>query len=72
MISAATDRFMRIDEVISVTGLGRNTIYRRMRDGTFPRQVRLGPNSVAWLQSTISEWMSSVVEGNSSADKSSL
>lgn len=72
MISAATDQFMRIDQVISVTGLGRNTIYRRMREGTFPRQVRLGPNSVAWLQSTISKWMSSVVDGNSSADKSSL
>lgn len=66
MISAANDRFMRIGEVISVTGLARNTIYRRMREGTFPRQVRLGPNSVAWLQSTISEWMSSVAEGTSS------
>lgn len=70
MISAATDRFMRIDEVISVTGLGRNTIYRRMREGTFPRQVRLGPNSVAWLQSAVSEWMLAVVNVSSSADKS--
>ncbi|EKT4554048.1 AlpA family transcriptional regulator [Pseudomonas putida] len=66
MISAATDRFMRIDEVISVTGLGRNTIYTRMRKGTFPRQVRLGPNSVAWLQSDISDWMTSVVSSRSS------
>lgn len=69
MISAATDRFMRIDEVIAVTGLARNTIYRRMREGTFPRQVRLGPNSVAWLQSSISKWMTSVVDSASSADK---
>lgn len=66
MVSAATDRFMRIDEVISVTGLARNTIYRRMREGTFPRQVRLGPHSVAWLQSTISQWMTSAVDGTSS------
>ncbi|MDM3887030.1 AlpA family transcriptional regulator [Pseudomonas sp. BCRC 81390] len=65
MISAATDRFMRIGEVITVTGLGRNTIYTRMREGTFPRQVRLGPHSVAWLQSDISEWMTSVVSSNS-------
>ncbi|WP_085600439.1 AlpA family transcriptional regulator [Pseudomonas sp. B10(2017)] len=72
MISAASDRFIRIKDVISVTGLARNTIYRRMREGTFPRQIRLGPNSVAWLQSAISEWMSSVVESGSSADKSSL
>lgn len=66
MISAATDRFMRIGEVITVTGLGRNTIYARMREGTFPRQVRLGPNSVAWLQSDISEWMTSVASSSSS------
>lgn len=72
MISAATDRFMRIDEVISVTGLGRNTIYTRMREGTFPRQVHLGPKSVAWLQSSISEWMTSVVDSASSANKGNL
>lgn len=69
MISAANDRFMRIDEVKSVTGLGRNTIYTRIREGTFPRQVRLGPHSVAWLQSDISEWMASVVSSSSSQSK---
>ncbi|HDS1765723.1 AlpA family transcriptional regulator [Pseudomonas putida] len=72
MISAATDRFMRLNEVIAVTGLGRNTIYTRMREGTFPRQVHLGPKSVAWLQSSISEWMTSVVDSASSANKGHL
>lgn len=69
MVSAEQDRFLRIGEVIRITGLGRNTIYRRIQEGTFPRQVRLGPHSVAWLQSTISQWMTSVVEGTSSVDK---
>ncbi|WP_262382585.1 helix-turn-helix transcriptional regulator [Pseudomonas proteolytica] len=53
----AVDRFLRLAEVLHVTGLGRNTIYRRIRDGTFPRQIRLGPNSVAWRQSEINRWM---------------
>ncbi|WP_329603249.1 AlpA family phage regulatory protein [Pseudomonas fulva] len=52
---------MRIGEVVRVTALSRNTIYKRMREGTFPKQVRLGPNSVAWLQSDISAWMTSVM-----------
>lgn len=69
MISAEHDRFLRLKEVMRITGLGRNTIYTRMRDGTFPRQVHLGPKSVAWLQSTISEWMSSVAEGTLSVEK---
>ncbi|WJD61292.1 helix-turn-helix transcriptional regulator [Pseudomonas kurunegalensis] len=60
MISAEYDRFLRIAEVVRVTGLSRNTIYRRMREGTFPEQVRIGPNSVAWLQSDISAWMSAL------------
>ncbi|WP_371231493.1 helix-turn-helix transcriptional regulator [Pseudomonas sp. QE6] len=51
------DRLMRLDEVLHNTGLGRNTVYRRMREGTFPKQVRLGPKSVAWRQSDIMKWI---------------
>jgi prophage regulatory protein len=53
------DRFMRLDEVLQVTGLSRNTVYRRIREGTFPKQLKIGPNSVAWRQSMIVEWMGS-------------
>jgi prophage regulatory protein len=52
------DRFLRLNEVLHITGLGRNTVYRRIREGTFPKQVRIGPNSVAWRQSAIAKWMS--------------
>lgn len=51
------DRLMRLDEVLHNTGLSRNTVYRRMREGTFPKQVRLGPKSVAWRQSDIVKWI---------------
>ncbi|WP_223502875.1 helix-turn-helix transcriptional regulator [Pseudomonas sp. BF-R-24] len=51
------DRFLRLDEVFHTTGLGRNTVYRRIREGTFPKKVRIGPNSVAWRQSAIVQWM---------------
>ncbi|MEE3935516.1 AlpA family transcriptional regulator [Pseudomonas viridiflava] len=55
------DRFLRLNEVLHVTGLARNTVYRRIREGTFPTQVRIGPNSVAWRQSAIAKWMSDIV-----------
>ncbi|SFP38407.1 transcriptional regulator, AlpA family [Geopseudomonas sagittaria] len=58
------DRLMRLDEVLHTTGLGRNTVYRRMREGTFPKQVKLGPNSVAWRQSDIATWMASLTASN--------
>ncbi|ODJ93502.1 MULTISPECIES: helix-turn-helix transcriptional regulator [Pseudomonas syringae group] len=61
------DRFLRLNEVLHVTGLARNTVYRRIREGTFPTQVRIGPNSVAWRQSAIAKWMSDIVSDASVA-----
>ncbi|WP_082936717.1 helix-turn-helix transcriptional regulator [Pseudomonas citronellolis] len=58
------DRFMRIEEVLHTTGLGKNTLYRRIREGSFPKQVRIGPNSVAWRQSDIEAWMRRICPSN--------
>ncbi|MEG0968943.1 helix-turn-helix transcriptional regulator [Pseudomonas sp. NUPR-001] len=58
------DRFLRIEEVVHIIGISRNTVYRRIKEGTFPKQVRIGPNSVAWRQSDISVWMSSLTPSN--------
>ncbi|WP_349292537.1 AlpA family phage regulatory protein [Pseudomonas sp. MWU13-2517] len=49
---------------LHTTGLGRNTLYRRISEGTSPKQVRMPPNSVAWRQSAIAEWMSSNTSSN--------
>lgn len=58
------DRLLRLDEVLHTTGIGRNTVYRRIKEGTFPKQVRIGPNSVGWRQSEISQWMSDLTPSN--------
>ena len=50
-------RILRLRHVVERTGLSRNTIYRRMKDNTFPQQVRLGPNSVGWLEADINGWI---------------
>jgi len=33
-------RFVKIKEVQAITSLGERTIYRRMREGTFPKPIR--------------------------------
>lgn len=33
-------------------------------EGTFPKQVRIGPNSVAWRQSAIAQWMLDLTPSN--------
>ena len=35
-------RFLRLPEVLQITGMGKTFIYDRMRDGTFPKQIQLG------------------------------
>lgn len=50
-------RFERIREVMARTGMGRSSIYRRVAEGTFPRPINVGPNTVAWLESELDRWM---------------
>lgn len=49
-------RFLRIHQVIQLTGLSRMTIYRLEIAGQFPRRRQLSGNSVAWLESDIETW----------------
>ena len=50
-------RGLRLKEVRHKTGLGRSTIYRWMDEGSFPKSVRLGARSVAWIESEIDDWL---------------
>lgn len=52
-----TDRFLRLPAVLSRVGLSRATLYRKIRDGSFPRQVAISANGVGWRESDISRWM---------------
>jgi len=51
------DRIIRICTVLNRTGLSRSTLYRKMADGSFPRQVKLGEHSSGWRESAINRWI---------------
>lgn len=51
------DRVMRKKEVLAVVGLSDVSVWRQERAGTFPRRIKLGGNSVGWLQSEILGWL---------------
>ncbi|MEO1025536.1 MAG: AlpA family phage regulatory protein [Pseudomonadota bacterium] len=38
-------RYFSLQDLITLTGLGRTSIYRRCNDGTFPRPTKLGSRS---------------------------
>lgn len=59
-------RFIRLKEVMHVTGLGRSSIYNYMAEGCFPKTVSLGGRAVAWVESEITDWMLERVSGRHS------
>ncbi|MFI4957392.1 MAG: helix-turn-helix transcriptional regulator [Gammaproteobacteria bacterium] len=47
----------RMPSVLKKTTLSKSEIYKRINEGTFPLPVRLGPCSVAWVESEIEAWI---------------
>jgi prophage regulatory protein len=52
-----TAQLLRRRQVETLTGFRRSTIYERMARGQFPRPIRLGPRTVAWIASEIDGWI---------------
>lgn len=51
------DRIIREKTVRDRTGLSRSTIYRKIKDGTFPAQVEISSNGVGWHERDIDRWV---------------
>lgn len=55
------DRFIRLAEVTSLTGMSKSTVYTLMGKGEFPQPVRLGARMVAWPESMVLQWIQDVI-----------
>jgi prophage regulatory protein len=51
------DRIIRLKTVLARTGLSRSTIYRKIKEGTFPAQLRISVNGAGWRESDINRWV---------------
>lgn len=65
MIEHKPPRFLRLPAVIERTGLGRDSIYRGAKRGTFPKPHRISDRASAWLESDVSAWIESRSSGSS-------
>ena len=54
-------KFLRLPQVKQSTGLSKSTIYARIADGTFPKQIPLGTRLVVWVESDIQNWIAEQV-----------
>lgn len=51
------ERLLRIDDVCFMTGLGRSTIYAKVKARDFPSAVQLHGTSVAWRETQVDAWI---------------
>jgi prophage regulatory protein len=53
--------YVRLPEVITLVGLSRPTIYRLIREGSFPSQRKIGGGHASgWLLSEVEAWARSL------------
>ena len=61
MKSTTQNRLLRLPAVKESTGLSKSSIYARIAEGTFPKQISLGPRLVVWAESDIQNWIAEQV-----------
>lgn len=52
-----SERIIRLKTVLLRTGLSRSTLYRKIADGTFPRQLPISINGAGWHESAVDRWI---------------
>ena len=57
MTTDTSDRILRINTVLERTGLSRSTLYRKIQQGTFPKQIAISTRCAGWRASAVAEWM---------------
>ena len=57
MYTRTGDRLLRLSEVIALTRYSRSSIYRKMRDESFPKPLKMGDRAVRWRESEVTAWV---------------
>ena len=58
---AEHDGILRMPAIMLRTGLSRSTIYRKIKEGTFPAQVHISDHCSGWRSSAIDRWIADPV-----------
>ncbi|MFI3196366.1 MAG: AlpA family transcriptional regulator [Methylococcaceae bacterium] len=56
-------KLIRIDTVLEKTGLSRSTLYRLIKQGNFPVQVKLSDRVAAWSCEAVDAWIDAKLGG---------
>ncbi|QDX27029.1 AlpA family transcriptional regulator [Sphingomonas suaedae] len=62
------DRILRLPAVLDATGLSRSTLYRKINQGTFPKQIAISARCAGWRQSSVNAWLMNPIHYTCSED----
>lgn len=60
-MSKLQTKLLRLPQVKESTGLSKSSIYARIAEGTFQKQISIGQRLVVWLESDIQNWIAELV-----------
>jgi prophage regulatory protein len=55
-------KILRLPSVLEISGLSRSSIYLRVAQGIFPKQVSLGARAIRWRESDVQTWIECLLE----------
>ncbi|MBO9712451.1 AlpA family phage regulatory protein [Sphingomonas sp.] len=68
-MSETPDRILRLKAVLERTGLTRSTMYRKMQNGSFPKNIQISDRCIGWRQSAVDAWMRSPMRYSADAER---
>lgn len=63
MSGEASDRLIKLSEVMRRVGIGKTMIYRKIKEGTFPAPYKLSPFAARWSEGEVETWIANVKNG---------
>lgn len=58
-------RLIRLPQVKAMVGLGRSSIYDKIKRGEFPKQIKIGRSS-GWVEAEVQLWISELIQASRS------
>ena len=55
-------KFIRIKQVAEMTSLAQSSIYRLVKEGKFPKQVKIAERSARWIESEVLDYINKKIE----------
>ena len=57
IVNPSLNKVIKLNEVKQITTLSTASIYRQIKDKSFPKQIKLGERSSAWFYEEIMQWL---------------